>query len=51
MDTSVKTKFKDLSIHKQSENTISESEYMNENVFLSIFLLIIISNDIPLICQ
>ena len=36
---------------KQSENTISGSENINKNVFLTIFLLIIISKDFPLICQ
>ena len=38
MDTSVKTKFQKISIKKQSENTISGSENVNKNVFLSIFL-------------
>ena len=34
---------------KQSENTISGSENINKNVFLTIFLLIIIIKDFLLI--
>ena len=34
---------------KQSENIISGSENMNKNVFLSIYILIIIIKDFPLI--
>ena len=34
---------------KQSKNTISGSEDINKNVILSIFLLIIIIKDFPLI--
>ena len=37
--------------YNQSENAISRSENINKNVFLTIFLLIIIIKDFPLICQ
>ena len=36
---------------KRSENIISRSENININVFLSIYILIIIIKDFPLICQ
>ena len=64
MDKSVETKFKDLSIENSVEilflgqtnflNAQNKCLFifnMNKNVFLSIFLIVIVIKDFPPICQ